>query len=283
MKKLIIPFLLVMTLVFQGCEETESPIYDGFQTLAYFDGTGATLEVEINSSGTITVPVNVSTLSSSDRTVNVSVNAGSTTATAGQYSFNGSVTIPANTYFSSFELTGIDDGLNTDGVTLTLQIDDVNDGGVGSPRGYTVNIVEICPIAATFAVGDYTLDTTSGGIAAAGFAPAMGNGVTVTLAAGASSTERVFNVKFYPTFGFANPPVDVAFSLVCEATVFGGIQAPGVSGVGCGGVSIPFGPSASNGTYSTADDSVITLFYAEDVDGFSCGAEQEGSIQLTKQ
>ena len=62
MKKIIIPFLLVMTLVFQSCEETQSPIYDGSQTLAYFDGTSATLEVEINSTGTITVPVGVRSL-----------------------------------------------------------------------------------------------------------------------------------------------------------------------------------------------------------------------------
>lgn len=273
---------MVMALAFQACQPTESPIYDGAQTLAYFDGASATLEVEINSTGSITIPVNVSTLSSTERTVNVSVNAGATTATAGQYSFNGAVTIPADTYFGSFTLTGIDDGLTTAGVTLSLQIDGV-DGGVGSSRGYTINIVEICPIDSTFATGTYTLDTTSGGIAAAGFAPAMGNGVTVTLVPGASSTERRFNVKFYPTFGFANPPVDVAFTLVCEETVFGGIVAPGVSGVGCGGVSIPFGASATNGTYNTADDSVITLFYAEDVEGFSCGTEAEGSIQLTKQ
>lgn len=282
MKKLIIPFLLVMALVFQSCEQTESPIYDGNQTLAYFNGSGATLEVEINSTGEITIPVNVSTLSTSDRTVNISVNAGATTATAGQYSFNSAVTIPANTYFSSFTLTGIDDGLTTDGVTLTLQIDGVNDGGVGSSRGYAVTIVEICPIDPTFAVGAYTLNTTSGGIPAAGFAPAMGNGVTVNLVAGSSSTERRYNVKFYPTFGFANPAVNVAFTLVCEETVFGGIVSPGVSGVGCGS-SIPFGRSSTNGTYNTADDSVITLFYLEDVGGASCGTEAEGSVSLTKQ
>lgn len=280
MKKLIIPFLAVMTLIFTSCEETESPIYDGSQTLAYFNGSSATLEVTINSTGQITVPVGVSTLSSSDRTVNIGVRASATNAAAGMYSFSGTATIPANSYTGSFTVDGIDDGLTTAGVTLTLEITGV-DGGVGSPRGYAITIVEICPIASTFAVGDYTLDTLSGGIAAAGFAPAMGNGVTVTLAPGASSTERVFNVKFYPTFGFANPPVDVSFSLVCAETVFNGIVAPGVSGVGCG-VSIPFGASSNNGSYNTDNDSVMTLVYAEDVDGFSCGAEAEGSIQLTK-
>lgn len=282
MKKLIIPFLAMMTLIFTSCEETESVIYDGAQTLAYFNGTGATLEVEITSTGEITIPVNVSTLSSSPRTVSVSVNDAATTADPAQYSFNGSVTIPANTYFGSFTLTGIDAAnLTTSGVTLSLKIDGV-DGGVGSPRTYAVNILLICPIDATFAVGNYTLNTTSGGVPAAGFAPAMGNGVTVNLVAGSSSTERLFNVKFYPTFGFANPPVNVSFSLVCEETVFNGIVSPGVSGVGCGS-SIPFGRSNTNGAYTTGDDTTLTLFYLEDVGGASCGTEAEGSISLTKQ
>ncbi len=272
---------MVMALAFQACEPTESPIYDGEQTLAYFDGSTAILEVEINSTGSITVPVNVSTLSSSERTVNVSVNAGATTATAGQYSFNGNVTIPADTYFGSFTLTGIDDGLTTAGVTLSLQIDGV-DGGVGSPRGYTINIVEICPVVSTFAVGDYTLNHIGGGIPAAGFAPTMGDGVTVTLVPGTSSTERVFNVKFYPTFGFANPPVDFSFNLICEETTVNGIINNGVSGVGCGS-SIPMGPSTNSGTYSAADDTTMTLVFIEDVEGASCGTEAETTVRLTKQ
>jgi len=280
MKKIIIPFLLVMALAFQACEETQSPIYDGSQTLAYFDGTAATLEVEINQTGQVTVPVGVSTLSSSDRTVTVSA-ASTSTATAAQYSFSSSVTIPANSYTGSFTVTGIDVGLDTSGVLLTLQIDGV-DGGVGSPRGYAVSIVEICPVVSTFAVGAYTLNHVGGGVAAAGFAPAMGDGVTVTLVAGASSTERIFDVKFYPAFGFANPPVGVSFSLSCEDIVFNGIVSPGVSGVGCGS-SIPMGPSTNLGSYSAASDSTITLVFLEDIGGASCGTEAETTVTLDKQ
>ena len=282
MKKLIIPFLLVMTLVFQSCEETQSPIYDGSQTLAYFPSASATLEVLINETGEITVPVSASTLSTSDRTVSVTVNAGGTTATAGQYSFNGSVTIPANEYSGSFVVTGIDDGLTTAGVTLSLSTESISDGGVGSPRTLDITIVEICPVDPTFAVGDYTLNHIGGGIPAAGFAPTMGDGVTVTLVPGTASTERVFNVKFYPTFGFANPPVDFSFNLVCEATTVNGIINNGVSGVGCGS-SIPMGPSANAGTYSAADDTTMTLIFIEDVEGASCGTEAETTVRLTKQ
>lgn len=284
MKKLIIPFLLVMALVFQSCEETQSPIYDGSQTLAYFPEVTSRVEVELNTtSTTITIPVNASTLSSSDRTVNVSIVESSTTAASNQYSFNGQVTIPANSYFGSLDLTGFINNLTTTGVTLTLQLEDgIDEGGVASPATHTVTIVLICPVADTFAVGDYTLDHVGGGIPAAGFAPTMGDGVTVTLVPGASSTERVFNVKFYPTFGFTNPPVDFSFNLICEATTVNGIINNGVSGVGCGS-SIPMGPSPNSGTYSSLDDTTMTVIFIEDVGGASCGTEAETTVRLTKQ
>lgn len=158
MKKLIIPFLLVMTLVFQSCEETQSPIYDGSQTLAYFNATplSANLGVLVSEqSATYTVPINVSTLSSSDRTVSVSA-AASSTATPNQYSFSGSVTIPANSYSGELVVTGIQDGLTQTGDNLVLQIDGVDDGGVGSPSTFTLTIVQLCPFDIADYYGDYT-------------------------------------------------------------------------------------------------------------------------------
>lgn len=277
MKKIAILFIGALFL-FTSCEETQSPIYDGSQTLAYFNATSSTLEVEINDTNTIDIRVGVSTISSSARTVNISVDLENTTATSGMYSFPTTVTIPANEFFGTFTVTGIDDGLTTAGETLSLQIDSV-DGGVGSSRAHTVRLVEICPIATTFATGMYTLNFVSGGIGAAGFAPALGNGVTVELVGGAASTERRFNVKCYPTFGFANPPADFSFSLVCGTTVANGIVAPGVSGVGCGG-SIAFGPSGT-GIYDTADDTSMTLIFAEDTAEI-CGSVATTTYTLTK-
>lgn len=277
MKKIAILFIGAL-FMFTSCEETQSPIYDGSQTLAYFNGTSSTLEVEINDTNTIDLSVGVSTLSSAARTVNISVDIDNTTATSGMYTFPTTVTIPANEFFGTFTVTGIDDGLTTAGVTLSLKIDSV-DGGVGSSRVHTVRLVEICPIAATFATGMYTLDFVSGGIGAAGFAPALGNGIIVELVGGTASTERVFNVKCYPSFGFANPPADFSFSLVCGTTVANGIVAPGVSGVGCGG-SIAFGPSGA-GTYNTADDTNMTLIFAEDTAEI-CGSVATTTYTLTK-
>jgi hypothetical protein len=278
MKKIAI-LLIGALFMFTSCEETQSPIYDGSQTLAYFNGTSSRLEVEINQTNTVEISIGVSTVSSEARTVAISVDEGNTTATSGMYSFASTVTIPANEYFATLTITGIDDGLTTAEETLSLRIDTV-DGGVPSSEVHTVTLVEICPIAATFATGDYTLNFVSGGIGAAGFAPALGTGVTVTLVAGSSSTERVFNVKCYPSFGFANPPADFAFSLVCGTTVASGIVEGQASGVGCGG-SIAFGPSPTPGAYTVGDDTNMTLIFTEDTAEI-CGAAAITSYTLTK-
>jgi hypothetical protein len=281
MKKLIIPFLIAVTLVFQACEPTESVIYDGSQTLAYFDGVGATLEVEINSTGEITIPVNVSTLSGTERNVSVSAVEAASSATSGQYSFNGTVTIPANTYFGSMTLTGIDDGLTTDGVVLILQIDSV-DGGSPSPDTYQVRIVEICPIDASFAVGDYTADWQSGGIPAAGFAPLIGNGETVTVQVGAGSTERFFRTKIYPTFSFGQV-MQWTFGLICEEIVTQDQLETETTGVACNPNPAILIGGAGGGSYTTGDDTKLTLVFIEDLGGGSCGTEASTTIELTKQ
>ncbi|QHI36530.1 hypothetical protein IMCC3317_18930 [Kordia antarctica] len=278
MKKIAILFIGVL-FMFTSCEETQSPIYDGSQTLAYFNGTSSTLEVEINSTNTIDVSVGVSTTSSSARTVNVSVDADNTTATSGMYSFPTTVTIPANEFFGTLTVMGMDDGLTTSGETLSLKIDSV-DGGIGSTQIHTLSLVEICPIDATFATGMYTLDFVSGGIAAAGFAPALGTAINVELVGGTASTERTFNVKCYPSFGFSNPPVDFSFSFVCGTTTSKGLLDGQVSGVGCGG-SIAFGPATSLGSYTVGDDTSITFIFDEDIDEI-CGSVATTTYTLTK-
>ena len=278
MKKIAILFIGAL-FILTSCEETQSPIYDGSQTLAYFNGTSSTLEVEINDTNTVDISVGVSTTSSTDRTVSVSVDADNTSATSGMYSFSSTVTIPANEFFGTLTVTGIDDGLTPAGETLSLKIDSV-DGGIGSSQVHTVSLVEICPIASTFATGMYNLNFVSGGIAAAGFAPALGTGITVELVGGTASTERTFNVKCYPSFGFTNPPVDFSFSLVCGTTVSNGLLDGQVSGVGCGG-SIAFGPAPTPGVYTVGDDTNISINFAEDTEEI-CGSVAVTSYTLTK-
>lgn len=272
--------IIIVCLFISSCGDSEEVIYDPAtgQTLAFFDTTSTTLEIEINDSNTTTINVGVSTISSSDRTLTVSVDE-SSTATPAMYSFNSSVTIPANEYFGTINFTGIDDGLTTEGATLTLNIDPIA-GGVVSSQNHTISLIEICPVDSTFATGTYTLDFVSGGVAAAGFAPALGDGITVELVNGTGSTERTFNAKCYPSFGFSNAPTDFSFNLVCGTTVSNGLVDGQISGVGCGG-SIAFGPAPSPGSYTVGDDNLITIIFAEDTEEI-CGSVATTTYTLTK-
>jgi hypothetical protein len=272
--------IIIVCLFITSCGDQEEVIYDPAtgQTLAFFDSTTTTLEIEINDSNTATIEVGVSTISSSDRTLTISVDA-SSTATPAMYSFNSSVTILANEYYGTINFTGIDDGLTSEGATLTLNIDPIA-GGVVSSQNHTINLIEICPVATTFGTGMYTLDFVSGGVGAAGFAPALGTGIAVELINGSGATERTFNVKCYPSFGFSNAPADFSFNLVCGTTISNGIVDGQVSGVGCGG-SIAFGPAASPGTYTVGDDTNMTLIFAEDTAEI-CGSVATTTYTLTK-
>jgi hypothetical protein len=271
--------LIIVCLFMSSCGDEELVIYDPAtgQTLAFFDSSTTTLEIEINNSNTATIEVGVSTISSSDRTLTISIDP-SSTATPAMYSFNSSVTILANEYFGTINFTGIDDGLTSEGATLTLNIDPIA-GGVISSQNHTVNLIEICPVATTFAIGMYTLDFVSGGVGAAGFAPALGTGIAVDVINGAGTTERTFNVKCYPSFGFSNAPADFSFNLVCGTTISNGLVDGQISGVGCGG-SIAFGPSGA-GTYTVGDDTNITLVFAEDTAEI-CGSVATTTYTLTK-
>jgi len=156
MKRISIALIAIFTLFLSSCEEKEV-LYDGSQTLAYFQGNGQQLAVPIDEqSATITIPINVSTLSDSDRTINISVNEARTTATPDMYTFQTSVVIPADTYFTSFEIQGLQNNLSQEGDLLTLQIDSVDDGGVGSPTNYEVLIIQTCPFVFDRYIGTFS-------------------------------------------------------------------------------------------------------------------------------
>ncbi len=271
---------MVGVLSFTSCDETESPIYDGFQTLGYFSSLSGTSEININESVTVDIPVAVTTLSTVERTLSVSVVEEDTTAPDGTYSFS-TVTIPANEYFGTLALTATANGFAQNGANIGVQINSVSDGGVGSPETYLLRLLQVCPIDATFATGMYNVSFVSGGIPAAGNAPALGDAMTVELLAGTTSTERIFNVKFYPSLGLNNPPADFSFNLVCGTTITNGIVEGQVSAIGCAGGSIAYTEADEPGTYTVGDDTSLSLIFTEDSDAI-CGAPGVTTYTLTK-
>lgn len=272
MKKIAILFIGAL-FMFTSCEETESPIYDGSQTLAYFNGTASSLEVEINDTNTVDISVGASTISSSARTVNVSVDADNTSATAGMYSFPATVTIPANEFFGTLTVTGIDDGLTTSPETLTIKIDSF-DAGVISPETHTISLVEVCPISDTYMVGDYQIDDALAQIGPANGTSNFESGV-VTLTA-ATATSRTFTVAVLPAF---RGPIEITISLVCNTLILTDTD-PNLT---CNGTDayIYTSAGADNGSYDASSDQTFTVFYSEDPNG-SCGGPFLSSFTLTK-
>lgn len=272
MKKFAILFIGAL-FMFTSCEETEAPIYDGSQTLAYFNGTTSDLPVEINGSATVNIEVGASTISTSDRTVTVSIDTDNSTADAAIYSVPTSVVIPANEYFGTLTVTGTDNGLTTDAQTLTLQIDGI-DGGVASPLTHTVTIVEVCPIPADYLVGDYQIADVSAAIGPANGTENFAAG-TVNITA-ATETSRTFNNGVLPAFAGTS---DVTINLICNTLVLAELS-PGLT---CNGTDsyIFIDAGANNSSYDLSSDLNFTIFYTEDPLG-SCGGPFLSSFSLTK-
>ena len=161
----------------------------------------------------------------------------------------------------------------TDGSSFTstnANANIVSEQAYASPFFYRATVV--CPVASDFFVGDYTLETISSGI----FGSVIFPQGTVTVEIGTAEDTRFFTAPPYPEFG-AFTPITFDFSLVCGQVIVPSGQA---TGVGCGSTTTQ-GPSIG-GNYDIADDGTITINFADDEGGASCGVEQLAQIVLTK-
>lgn len=151
-----------------------------------------------------------------------------------------------------------------------------------SPFLYTPTV--ICEVPADKFVGTYLLTTDASTPSPAGGSATWTNGgVEVTLAVGATSSARTFDAVYLADFGIGNGPRTFAMDLVCGEVVIAPAQA---SGLQCS-AGITFGPpmgGQANGTYDITgiDDSVITFWFTEDVDG-DCGSSANVLGMLVKQ
>ena len=143
-----------------------------------------------------------------------------------------------------------------------------------SPFLYTPTVV--CPIGADQFVGDYVVNQVVPGIFASN---TWGDGTTVTLMIGETSTQRVFEAVYLPDFGIGNGPRAFAFDLVCGSVN----PLPGqASGLQCS-AGITLGPpvGAAPGTYDPADDSVFNIVLRDD-ESDDCGGGVDAEVRLTK-
>lgn len=265
-----------------SCEE-DVVIFDNErgQTYARFADASIDLPVIFDSSADIEIPVEVSTISDTDRTVTVNVvSTGSENeANPDQYSVGNTVTIPANSYTGTLAFTGIDNGIEIgETKTVTLELTDVSgapDATFDALSTTTISMFQVCPVESDFFIGNYQITTTASGIFGSSVFPQE----VVTIEQGESSNDaRKFTVSaIYPDLGSFGS-FTFNFTLVCGTVVVASGQE---TGVGCGS-STTIGPRNSTGGYTAGDDSVLVIDFADDEGGASCGTQANVSITLTK-
>lgn len=159
MKKIIFSALLLVGIIsLQSCEENTNPIFDNVngQTMLRFVNTSSTLPVEPTGVTSQELVVHVTTVSTSDRTVTLEVDA-SSTATSNQYTIN-DIVIPAGEYTGTGSVIGNYANLPSSGsVDLVLKMTGVSGGSsVQEDATYTLTLERFCPLVIADFYGTYT-------------------------------------------------------------------------------------------------------------------------------
>lgn len=138
---------------------------------------------------------------------------------------------------------------------------------------FLLDVGVVCLLPDGFATGSYAMTQTEGNSD-----PFFGEPTTfyegdVTLAVGATSTERTFG---FPWLGF---PSTMAFNLVCGNTE---VSANASAGASCGGGIVWFtGDGSGKGTFDPQDDGTITIRFWDDYTN-DCGLTAITELTLIK-
>lgn len=157
-KAYFLMFFVLVSLVFTSCEEQKNIIFDSEngQTMVQFNGSDASIPVDISAVSTTEVSVAITTVSDQDRTINVSIDP-SSTATSAQYSITDFI-VPAGEYSAKATVTGNYAALPASGsVNLVLKLDGVESGSsVVTNDLYTIKLERFCPLVIADFYGTYT-------------------------------------------------------------------------------------------------------------------------------
>ncbi len=272
LKKVLMIFTIIVSSLFTSCDDNKV-IYDPAtgQSLAFFSETSVSLPVFVGSSETIEVIVGISTISSSDRTLTVSLNEKDTKANSDQFTFDSTVTIPANEYFGTISITGIDEMLDTSPTKIVLMLEDPSDG-VFDGNELNISIFKTCPIDPATFVGDYLIEQTSSYVDG----PTLDDGSVVSLElVDGDQSARVFYTANYTWY--CSTPNAFTFNLVCDQVLVPNNQ----SNCSCDG-NLWFTAPDVPGSFDINDDSVFYLTFTDDANT-DCGAPVQTTYKFTKQ
>lgn len=178
MKKIKLLSIFSFLFIFISCNDDQNTAFDGGQTLVQFAGSSSIQPVVIEGTASTDIVVEVSSVSSSDRAIEVVIGENST-ATANQYSISNLV-IPAGEYQGTIKVTGNYDNI-PQGSNFLLELKLLGLPEEGESIGkdtFKITFFRFCPVQ----IGTYTIDMhdsygdgwqTNGGNG--------GNGITATL------------------------------------------------------------------------------------------------------
>lgn len=276
MKKLI--YICLVAIIATSCDP-DDVIFDAQngQTLITFDVPQVDLQVVLDGTGSVTVPLNSTTISSTERSFNVSIVESQTTADVSSLTV-GPAIIPANSHIGSITITGVDsDLIDIEAETLTLSV--AEEGGVVTDASLQVNVFQICPVPETFFVGTYLIEQLSGEAPFASIQPAFG---TQTVMITADGTARNFDFLYSPL----NFQSDFAMTLnlVCNTIqLTGGIQSGSLS---CAdGIQIGQVTASTITTYDPeGSDEMFEITFTDFIPDGGCDEDPyDALIRFTKQ
>ncbi|MCW4467386.1 hypothetical protein OGH69_00245 [Flavobacterium sp. MFBS3-15] len=176
MKKNIFKFaalFIFSSVMLTSCEE-ETVTFDGRngQSIAAFRQDAQELAVNSEGESSVTVLVDVTTVSNQDRAVVVSIDPDRSTAEAADYVIDpASLIVPAGAYNAEIKILGNFDELPDSGsVDLVLLLDSVEGATLDTRQETSVSIFKVCPITEslagthTYVQYDISVGNGSGGI-----------------------------------------------------------------------------------------------------------------------
>lgn len=272
--------LILICLLIVSCQDTQSVLYDGSQTLIAFNKGTSVLAVTIDATGTDEIVIDASTLSSQDRTFNVVLNTEKTTTDAQNFTLPSTFTIPANEYSGILTVTGLDFNLETATQLIVISLEGTNGTTIVSNVEHVISIKQVCPVTAPFA-GEYAItQLTPDNVQGGDGGPVFLDQILTLKSTG--PTTREFSAVYLEHLGIGQPATKVPFTLLCnDVVVAGGIG----TGLACGGTpGITLGPATVPSTYNADDDSVFELTLTEYVTDGACGADPyQVTFRFTKQ
>ncbi len=159
MKKtiLILSAVVLSSFMFSCDEDDDRHVYDE-GTVTYFTETVGSLFVT-SDNPSASIEVVTTTTSSAARTYNIEIDNDASTAQSGvDYTLPATtVTIPAGSYFGSFDVNGIFDGALEEGSTLVMRLTGPGIGGFDNE--FSLNIFKLCE---SDLGGTYSVTTTYG-------------------------------------------------------------------------------------------------------------------------